>query len=55
VTDLGGEDLAQWRLMHRTDSDEDNWSGHALPDLLRVWDWALRIDEDPSKYEGGPA
>lgn len=50
---LGGVKLEKWQRVQRT-SDEKAWQGHGMGDLLRIWEWALRVDEDPQKYEGGP-
>jgi hypothetical protein len=54
LEELGGVELDNWQEVTRT-SDKDHWQGNGMGDLLRVWDWALRIDEDPLKYEGGQA
>jgi len=51
---LGGVELENWLEINRT-SDRKGWRGNGMGDLLRVWEWAQRIDEDPTKYEGGPA
>jgi hypothetical protein len=51
---LGGVELEDWLDVNRT-SDRRSWQGNGMRDLLRAWDWALRIDEDPRKYEGGQA
>ena len=53
VKALGGETLSDWPLMQRTDSRDDDWYGHALPDLLRVWDFALYLDKSDVDYERG--
>ena len=50
--ELGGIELEEWYSVER-ESDEEFWHGHALPDLLRVWDWALKLDIAPVEYEGG--
>lgn len=43
---LGG---AYWYPSRRT--TEDDWYGHALPDLLEAWDFAYRLDTPKSDYE----
>ena len=54
VKALGGEGLDSWPLMQRTDKHPDeDWYGHALPDLLRVWDFALDLSKHDVDYEGG--
>jgi len=50
--DWGRVELEEWYSVER-ESDEEFWHGHALPDLLRVWDWALKLDIAPVEYEGG--
>ncbi len=54
LDDLGGVELESWQAIIRT-SDKDHWQGNGMGDLLRIWDWVRRIDEDPQVYEGGPA
>jgi hypothetical protein len=53
VKALVGQRLADWPLMQRTDDERDNWYGHPLPDLLRVWDFARKLDESDVAYERG--
>ncbi|RJQ32672.1 MAG: hypothetical protein C4589_00400 [Peptococcaceae bacterium] len=31
--------------------DGESWHGHAMPDLLRIWDFALDLKVDPDDYE----
>ena len=31
--------------------DGESWHGHAMPDLLKVWDFALDLEVDPKDYE----
>jgi hypothetical protein len=50
---LGGAHLETWTEINR--SSGQHWQGNGMGDLLRIWDWALRIDEDPTDYEGGQA
>jgi hypothetical protein len=50
---LGGERLDQWPRMERTDDRDEDWYGHALPDLLRVWDFAFDMKKQDADYEGG--
>jgi len=52
LEDLGGIELEEWYELKRK-SDEDFWRGHAMPDLLRAWDWTLDLKHSPSEYEGG--
>jgi len=52
LEELGGVKLEEWYRLDRT-NDEDFWQGHAMPDLLQVWDWALNLDYPPLTYEGG--
>jgi hypothetical protein len=54
LEELGGVELEDWLDVNRT-SDRRSWQGNGMRDLLRAWDWALRIDEDPRKYEGDQA
>jgi hypothetical protein len=54
LEELGGVALEDWLGVNRT-SDKHSWQGNGMRDLLRAWDWALQIDEDPRKYEGGQA
>ena len=49
---LGGVEIKEWYRVERK-SDDDRWQGHGLPDLLRVWEWALDLKHDPVEYEGG--
>lgn len=51
---LGGVALDSWQEMTRT-SDQKSWQGHGMGDLLRIWEWALQVDVDPQRYEGGLA
>lgn len=48
---LGGGEKGYWRRVSRL--AEDSWHGHGLPDLLRVWDFALDLSKDRSEYEEG--
>lgn len=43
---LGGTD---WHASQRT--ADDDWHGHALPDLLEAWDFAFRLDTSRRDYE----
>ncbi len=52
LTKLGGVHLEDWPRLARTHRAE-RWAGHGLGDLLRVWDWALRVDMPRRLYEGG--
>ena len=52
LEELGGLKLEGWDRLNRT-NDEDFWHGHAIPDLLRAWDWTLDLDHPPIVYEGG--
>jgi hypothetical protein len=47
--------LEDWYSVDRASDKEDErpWRGHGLPDLLRAWDWALKLDLSPREYEGG--
>lgn len=54
IETLVGQSLSEWPVMQRTDSHPDeDWYGHPLPDLLRVWDFALKLDKKATDYEGG--
>ena len=52
LKELGGIELKEWYRVER-ESDEDFQQGHGMPDLLRVWEWALNLDRPKSEYEGG--
>ncbi len=54
LEELGGVEMENWMPIART-SDIRPWQGNGMRDLLRLWDWALRIDRDPRDYEGGSA
>ncbi len=45
---LGGNTENYWL---RIDRDKDAWYGHGLPDLLEVWDFALKLNEDRKVYQ----
>lgn len=53
VKTLVGQGLADWSLIQRTDDEKDEWQGHPLPDLLRVWDFARKLDKSDVAYERG--
>lgn len=46
---LGGTDL--YHVNRAT--DEKNWYGHGLPDLIQAWDYLLDLTKTISDYEGG--
>lgn len=52
LEELGGVKLEEWYSVERK-NDEDFRQGHGMPDLLRVWEWALDLDRPRSEYEGG--
>jgi len=52
LEELGGAKLEEWYSVERK-SDEEFRRGHGMPDLLRVWEWALNLDHSKSEYEGG--
>jgi len=52
LEDLGGIKLEEWYGLERK-NDEDFRHGHAMPDLLRAWDWTLNLKHSPIEYEGG--
>lgn len=52
LEELGGLKLDDWHALDRR-SDESSWHGHAMPDLLRAWDWTWDLDYPPIAYEGG--
>lgn len=52
LKELGGMKLEEWYRVER-ESDEERWQGHVMPDLLRVWEWALDLDRPLVEYEGG--
>jgi hypothetical protein len=47
---LGG-DKPGWFFNVNRKTDEEVWQGHALPDLLEAWDFALDLDKDRDDYE----
>jgi hypothetical protein len=45
---LGGNAKNYWLKVQR---DKDAWYGHGMPDLLEVWDFALKMKEDRKVYQ----
>lgn len=41
-----------WYKVYRISSGEQSWYGHALPDLLEAWDFALSLDRPSEEYGG---
>jgi len=48
---LGQADGEETAWLYHVRRDRDPWWGHALPDLLEIWDFALKIGERRSRYE----
>jgi len=46
---LGENNSPYWREVSRY--PDPAWYGHGLPDLLDVWDFALKLDKDREAYE----
>ncbi|RJQ27236.1 MAG: hypothetical protein C4589_08850 [Peptococcaceae bacterium] len=47
---MGGEEKnGYWFRVDRMDGRP--WHGHAMPDMLRVWDFALDLEVEPKDYE----
>ncbi len=46
-------DFPHWYFVDRRDEGESPWRGHALPDLLAVWDFALDLSKPRKDYEEG--
>ena len=44
-------DFPHWYFVDRRDEGESPWRGHALPDLLAVWDFALDLSKPRKDYE----
>jgi hypothetical protein len=40
-----------WLFNVNRKTDEEVWQGHALPDLLEAWDFAIDLDKDRDDYE----
>lgn len=49
----GNKEKSYWRRISRY--GEDTWYGHALPDLLEAWDFALKVDIPRERYEEAQA
>ncbi|MBN1935026.1 MAG: hypothetical protein JW934_10195 [Anaerolineae bacterium] len=45
---LGGDASGWYRVVRQP---EGTWHGHALPDLLDAWDFALALDKNRQEYE----
>jgi hypothetical protein len=50
LVQLGSRDSG-WLYKLNRKTDEAIWHGHALPDLLEAWDFALDLDKDRDEYE----